>query len=48
MIAVELATKMTYRDTVKEGKFITEEIFLFKNSWLQQKIEVKGGQNQWQ
>ena len=25
MIAVELATKMTYRDTVKEGKFITED-----------------------
>ena len=25
MIAVELATKMTYRDTVKEGKFITKD-----------------------
>ncbi len=25
MIAVELATKMTYRDTVKEGKFITRD-----------------------
>jgi len=25
MIAVELATKMTYRDTVKEGKFITTD-----------------------
>ena len=25
MIAVELATKMTYRDTVKEGKFITQD-----------------------
>jgi uncharacterized protein YlzI (FlbEa/FlbD family) len=25
MISVELATKMTYRDTVKEGKFITKD-----------------------
>ena len=25
MIAVELATKMTYRDTVKEGRFITQD-----------------------